>query len=132
MPELKAGLTARITERVTAEKLASHVGSGQADVFATPELICLLEKTAVKTLQGALPAGQTSVGTTINVKHLAPTPPGMSVTATATLITVNGRELIFEVVAQDEIELIAEGTHTRFIVNQVNFNQRAVGKLNAG
>lgn len=128
MGDLQAGLSARVQLTVTEAMLASRVGSGLVDVFSTPELVRLLEQTAVTSLRGALPAGQTSVGSTIQIAHLAPTPAGMQITATATLTAVEGRKLSFDVSACDEVELIAQGTHQRYVVDEARFRQKAQAK----
>lgn len=128
MGDLVAGLSAQVQLTVTEAMLASRVGSGLVDVFSTPELVRLLEQTAVAALSGALPAGQTSVGATIEIAHLAPTPVGMQITATATLTTVEGRKLTFNVSACDEVELIARGTHQRYVVDAARFGQKAQAK----
>ncbi len=125
---LQPGLTATISEVVTPETTASAVGSGLVPVFSTPELARLIEQTAVAALEGALDAGQTSVGTNLNFDHLAATPIGMTVTATATLKEVSGRQLVFEISAHDDVETVAKGTHTRFIVNSERFMQKAKQK----
>jgi predicted thioesterase len=109
--------------------LASHVGSGSEPVFATPQLVLLIEKAAVAALADHLPAGQTSVGTRLDVSHMAATPMGMEVSATARLTTVEGRKLVFEVEAMDARELIAKGSHTRYLVDASTFTSRANGKL---
>ena len=128
MPQPKPGLSATLTQTVTDAMTARYVGSGSVGVFATPQLALLLEKAAVAALQGHLPPEQTSVGTALHIEHLAPTPPGMTVTATATLTAVEGRKLIFRLEARDEVEPIARGTHTRFLVNQKTFAQKAKAK----
>lgn len=125
---LQTGLTATISEVVTPETTASAVGSGLVPVFSTPELARLIEQTAVAALEGALEAGQTSVGTNLNFDHLAATPIGMTVSATATLKEVSGRQLVFEISARDDVETVAKGTHTRFIVNSERFMQKAKQK----
>jgi fluoroacetyl-CoA thioesterase len=124
------GLTATLNQVVSKTMLASHVGSGSEPVFATPELVLLVEKAAVAALADHLPAGQTSVGTRLDISHLAATPPGMEVSATALLTKVEGRKLEFEVEARDARELIAKGSHTRYLVDAVSFTSRASDKLN--
>ena len=129
MPEtLRPGLTGTASVIVTADRTAAALGSGNVDVYSTPSLIALLEAAAINALAGHLPDGQTSVGTALNIKHLAATPVGMTVNATATLTTIDGRRLVFDVSASDEVELISEGTHERFIVNQERFEERVRGK----
>jgi predicted thioesterase len=121
---LQPGLTGQATEIVTDNLTAAALGSGSVNVYSTPAMIALLEAAAIMALKGHLSEGQTSVGTALNVKHLAATPVGMKVTATATLKEVDGRRLVFEVSASDEVELIGEGTHERFLIDQARFEER--------
>ncbi len=125
---LKLGLSATVSEKVTPEMTASAVGSGLVPVFSTPELARLIEQAAVAALDGALDDGQTTVGTNLNFDHLAATPVGMTVSATATLQAIDGRKLVFEIAAQDDIEPVAKGTHTRFMVNSAKFVAKAEKK----
>ncbi len=118
-----------ITEIVTDSQLASEVGSGMVNVFATPMMIALIEKTAAACVQDELPEGDTTVGTSINVSHVAATPAGMKVTATVTLTEVDGRKLEFFVKAEDECGVIGEGTHERVIIHTDRFNEKAQQKL---
>jgi predicted thioesterase len=128
MSESLIGLSAELRQTVTSAMLAANVGSGSVDVFATPELILLIEKTAVAALAGKLEDGSTTVGSALDVTHLAATPESMEVTATAKVVEAEGRKLTFEVSARDEQELIAEGTHTRFVVDAEKFFSRAKSK----
>ena len=130
MTELpKVGLTHKITKTVTTELTAEHFGNPGVAVFATPAMIALLEETAIQCIEPSLSEGQGSVGTRIDVKHLAPTPVGLEVTGHAELVEVEGRRLIFKVEAYDEVELIASGSHERFIVNSMDkFLARAAEK----
>ena len=130
MPTSLIGLSATTTQTVTADMLAKNVGSGSVLVFSTPSLILLLEKTAVAALDGKLEAGKTTVGSGLDVTHLAATPTGMEVKGTAEVIAVEGRKIIFKVEAEDGQESIAEGSHTRFIVDEAKFQDRADSKLN--
>ncbi len=122
------GLSATLSKKVTPETTASAVGSGLVPVFSTPELARLIEQAAVAALDGALADGQTTVGTNLNFDHLAPTPVGMTVFATATLHAIDGRKLVFEVSARDDVEPVAKGTHTRFVVNSEKFVAKAEKK----
>lgn len=127
-PILHPGITGTASIVVTADKTALALGSGNVNVFSTPAMIALLEGAAVEALRSYLLDGQTSVGTTVNIKHVAATPVGMMVTATAKLKEVDGRRLVFEVSASDEVELIGEGTHERFIVDRERFESRVDNK----
>lgn len=130
MSEALTGLSATVTQTVTVEMLAKNVGSGTVSVFSTPELVLLLEKTALVALDGKLEAGKTTVGSGLDVIHLAATPLGMTIKCTAKVMSVDGRKLTFEVTAEDEQESIAKGTHIRFIVDAEKFQARADAKLN--
>jgi predicted thioesterase len=125
---LRPGLQGEVAVDVTDDLTAAALGSGNVHVYSTPALIALLEAAAVQALDGHLPEGKTSVGTRLNVRHLAATPVGMSVQATATLKEVDGRRLMFEVNASDEVEPIGSGTHERFIVDRERFEQRVRDK----
>ncbi len=121
---LQAGLRGRAELIVGEQHLASAVGSGLVPVFSTPMLIALLENAAVDALRPVLREGQTSVGTRLDVRHLAPTPPGMRVRAFAELVRVEGRVLTFNVWAEDETEKIGEGVHERAVIDRARFDKR--------
>ncbi len=122
------GLTGTATVAVTPEVTARHLGSGAVSVFATPEMVRLMERAAVNSLAPHLASGQQSVGTMVNVKHLAATPLGATVTATAELIEVNGRRLTFKVRAHDGAELIGEGVHERALIDLARFEAKVKAK----
>ncbi len=130
MPALTIGLTGTASLTVSDEHTAAALGSGNVPVFSTPRLVALVEEAAVNALRGHLEAGQTSVGTWIDLAHLAATPIGGAVRAEARLVAVNGRELTFDVIAFDETEKIGEGRHRRAIVDEQRFLER-VGKKSA-
>ena len=111
---------------VTKEQLACNVGSGLVSVFATPMMIAAIENIA-----GELEEGRTTVGTLVNVSHVAATPEGMEVRIETELteIAPNGKILTFKVAAYDEAGLIGEGTHQRAIVAKERFEQKAQSKL---
>jgi len=131
MSTLKIGLSATQTEIVTMETTASAVGSGLVPVFSTPELARLIEQCAVAALDGILDMGQTSVGTNLSFDHLAATPVGMLISVTTTLIKIDRRRLVFEISAQDAVEAIAKGTHTRFIIDEKKFMEKVQRKAAA-
>ncbi len=128
MTDLAPGLTGECRWTVTDDLTAARIGSGLVAVFSTPMLVGLMESAAVGALKDALEPGLTSVGTRIDVKHLAATPVGLQVRATATLKEVDGRRLVFEIEAWDDVEKIGEATHERFIVNLQRFEARAAQK----
>ncbi|MBQ5837649.1 MAG: thioesterase family protein [Clostridia bacterium] len=119
---------ATVNDIVTDNNTAVSVGSGSLAVYATPAMLALIEKAACVALEGVLNDGETSVGTLLNVKHIAATPVGMKVSATAELIERDGRRLVFNVTANDECGLIGEGTHERFVVNSEKFIQKTYSK----
>ena len=125
---LEVGLSMEYEEEVTKEKLASSKGSGALDVYATPEMITLMERTALLAVSKSLPEGETTVGTAVNIKHVSPTVLGSKVRATARLIEVDGRRLLFEVKAFDEAGEIGSGTHERYIVTIDRFLKKAESK----
>ena len=113
---------------VTEDKLAKNVGSGLVRVYATPQLIALIEKTADLSVEPYLEDGQSTVGTLVNVTHCAATPAGMKVHAETELVEVDRRKLTFKVSAYDERGLIGEGVHERFIIDIAKFQAKADSK----
>ena len=126
--EFEIGMVGNAEITVYINNTAKTMGSGDLEVFATPSMVALMEKAATLAIKECLSDGYTTVGTMINVKHLAATPIGVKVTATATLIEVDGKRLIFKVEAFDGTEKIGEGQHERFIINADRFMNRANGK----
>ncbi|MDR2743427.1 MAG: thioesterase family protein [Treponema sp.] len=118
---LKSGMRGEIHETVTARNTADSWGSGGLPVYATPCMIALMEGASVAAVDPSLPAGFSTVGTELNVKHIAATPPGMTVRASGELLEIDGRRLLFRVEAWDEAGKIGEGTHGRFIVENEKF-----------
>lgn len=107
---------------------AHHVGSGKIKVLATPVMVMLLEEAALNAVEGLLPDGFQSVGTRLDIKHIAATPVGMRVTAHAEVIEVTGRKILFKVWAEDERERIGEGEHERVAVELAGFDERVKQK----
>ena len=127
---LEAGIKGTKEIMVTNENTAKTMGSGTLDVFATPAMIALMENTAYESVASELEEGSGTVGTALNVKHVAATPVGMKVTCETELIEVDGRRLVFSVKASDETGVIGEGTHERFIIQNEKFQTKADAKLN--
>jgi len=127
-PPLSPGLKAEVRRKVTQDITASHLGSGNVEVLATPAMIALMEQAAVRVVDPLLPEGQKTVGVAVEVKHLAPTPVGMEVRAAAELIEVDGRKLLFRVEAHDEKEKVGEGLHRRVIIDVERFAARVAEK----
>ncbi len=110
---------------VTEEMSARVMKSGELNVYATPCMIALVEETAWKSVAGELEEGQGTVGTLLNVKHVAATPIGMKVHCETILTEIDRRRLVFDVKVYDEAGLIGEGTHERFIVDNQKFQEKA-------
>ncbi len=125
---LETGIKGKQTVTADASNSAKTMGSGSLDVFATPAMVALMEKTAVKSIEPYLEAGQTSVGTALDIKHSAATPFGMTVTCESELVAVDGRKLTFEVTASDERGVIGSGMHERFIVDAERFQEKTNNK----
>ena len=126
--KIKIGMSASTEIVVGTRDTAHHVGSGRIKVLATPVMVMLLEEAALKAVEDILPSGQQSVGTRLDISHIAATPVGMRVVAKAEITEVDGRKLTFKVWAEDETELIGEGTHERIIVDLERFDKRVAGK----
>ena len=114
--DIKPGTTHEVSWTVTPARTADAMGNPGVTVFATPHLIGLLENAAHGMLRPHLPAGASTVGTMVEMRHLAATPVGMTVRAKATLIETDGRRYLFTVEAWDAREKIAEGRHERFVI----------------
>ena len=122
---LKEGVKGTQEIMVTEENTAKVMGSGALDVFATPAMIALMEKTAWTSVADELDDGCGTVGISLNVAHSAPTPLGMKVTCESELTGIDGRKLTFYVKAYDEKGVIGEGTHERFIIQNEKFQKKA-------
>lgn len=109
---------------MTPEVSIDFLGTEEARVLATPWMIAYMEMTARNTIKPLLDENEDSVGSTVNIRHLAASPVGMSVRFRATVTGVNGRHVSFTVEAWDDVEKIGEGTHDRFVVNVPKFVSR--------
>ncbi len=127
--ELQVGQVGTARTVVSRTDLAAVIGSGAVEVYGTPALIALLEMAAVNAVDHLLPDGTVSVGTHLDVRHLAPTPQGVEVHARAELVEVSGRRFTFHVEAFDPTEKIGEGTHQRVAVAASKLVGRAMAKL---
>ncbi len=125
MKDIPIGAEGTASVVVTEETLATHTGSGAVDVFSTPNLVLLMEEAAMAALRPYMEEGETSVGTLVNIRHLAATPPGLTVKAVARIVEVDGRRLVFQVEASDGVDKIGDGTHERFLVSKDRFNLRS-------
>lgn len=118
---LHMGLKHREEKLVTLNDTAFVFGSGAAKVFATPMMIGLMEAAAMNTVKDYLPEGFSTVGTSVNIKHISATAVGKKVYAVAELIEVDRKRLVFKVDAFDEDKKIGEGIHERFIIDEKKF-----------
>lgn len=107
--------------QVTTEMTANRIASSLVEVYAFPQMIALKEKASSEAVQPYLGEGQSMVGTLVNVTHFAATPMGQTVRANAELVEVEGRRLVFQVMAYDELERIWEGRYERFIIDEGRF-----------
>jgi predicted thioesterase len=125
---LVPGLQGHASTLVTEDLTAPVVGSGTVATYATPSLVALMEKAAVDCVERHLAPGEASLGVRIEVSHTAPTPPGLTVSATATLTAVEGRKLTFAIEARDDVEPIGTATHIRVVVDAKRFDARLARK----
>lgn len=126
---LETGIKGTRTVTVNEENTAKAMGSGTLDVFATPALIALMEETCWRSVANELEEGCGTVGTLLEIKHIAPTPIGMDVTCESVLTEVDGRRLVFEVIARDAKGVVGEGKHERFMIQNEKFQAKANAKL---
>ena len=124
--KLTLGKTATVSTTVTDNNTAKTVGSGALDVFATPMMVALMERAACECLSDCLEAGQTSVGSQINIEHTKPSKVGSEITATASIESVSGRRIEFIVTAKDNSGEIGKGKHTRVIVDTDRFMKKSI------
>ena len=127
--DLPAGLTGTAELVVGEQHTAPRIGSGRIRVLATPVMINLIEAAALAAVEQSLPEKHQSLGTHLDVTHIAATPVGMRVRATAEVVRVEGRTIHFKVRAEDERELIGEGIHERVVVNVERFDERVNRKV---
>lgn len=122
---MQPGLAATVSLVVTRADTAAAIGSGDVDVLGTPRVVALAEQATCAAVADALAAGQTTVGSEVQLTHLAPTPIGMEVSADAVLDSVEGRRLVFKVTVNDPRGLIAAGYVTRVLVDRTRFMDKA-------
>ncbi len=121
---LEPGLHASVSTVVVDSITALSQGTGPVHSLATPAMAVLMERAAVRAVSDHLAAGQATVGSRTDVSHLAPTPVGMTVRATAKLVDVEGRRLVFEVSAEDASGVVGRGTHERVVINLEAFEAK--------
>ena len=127
--EIIVGMKGEAGTTVEREDTAAEVGSGSLLVYATPCMVALMEGAACEAIEEALPEGQTTVGTELNIQHLSATPVGLEVRAEAVVTAVEGKIITFELHAYDEAGEIGKGTHKRCLVNSQKFLDKAYSKL---
>lgn len=125
---LESGIKGTGSVTVVPENTAASCGSGTLQVFATPAMIALMEKTCLNSVAPFLEEGCGTVGTLLNVRHTAPTPLGMEVTCESELTQVDGRRLVFHVTCRDAKGPVGEGEHERFIIFSEKFQKKADAK----
>jgi len=119
--QLELGMKGSVEQKVGSKDTAASFGSGGVQVFATPMMVGIMENAALKAVDAFLPEGYSTVGTHLDVKHIAATPVGMTVRSDAELIEIEGKKLKFRITAHDEKGLIGEGIHSRYIINLEKF-----------
>jgi uncharacterized protein (TIGR00369 family) len=129
---IRPGMTGSEATRVTREVTVAHFHPEMPEVYGTPFMIYLMEVAASNAIQPFLPPGCVSVGAEVNVRHLAATPVGHTVTAKATVTAVGKRTITFAVEAFDDAERIGEGTHVRAVINRSRFERTLAGKVLPG
>src|SRR5580658_9478067 len=123
------GLTGTHQIVVGPQHTAPFVGSGRIPVLATPVMINVIEAAALAAVEHLLPLGHQSLGIKLDVSHVAATPIGLRVTATAEVLRVEGRTITFRVEARDDFEIIGGGTHERVVVSVERFDERVQRKI---
>ena len=125
MTEIRNKIERVVDTDITAEKM----GSGELTVFATPAMVALIEETCWRSVAQKFGAEMSTVGSRLEISHLAPTPVGMKVWCESELIEEDGRKLKFAVKVYDEAGLVGEGVHERFVVDREKFMSKAQAKL---
>jgi predicted thioesterase len=124
----RVGEVVEASQEVTAERTASHIGSGAVRVYATPAMALFVERTCHGLIARHVPEGKTSVGVELRVRHLAPTPLGSVVHLRAEVISVEGGAITFRCDLRDDVEPVGEVEHVRRIVELERFLRRVEKK----
>jgi len=125
---IRPGMTLEITFVVEEQHLARHLGSGSASVLSTPYMIAFMEGASHSLLAQSLPEGYSSVGTHVDIRHLAPTPQGSTVRVKTEVVAVEGNLVEFNIQAWDECEQIGSGLHERAVIDIARFQRRVTAK----
>ena len=123
------GMTREDSFEISMENSAIHLGSGSSRVLATPWMIAFMERVSHRLLTCCLPEGYSSVGTHLDVRHLAPTPVGATIRVRAEVLSVEGIRVYFSIEAWDNVEKIGEGKHERVVIDEARFLRRVEKKL---
>jgi len=127
-PRIAPGQSAERTLTVSETQSARHLGSGSLRVFATPAMILLIEEVSREAIEPGLPAGQTTVGVELHVRHLAPTPVGSTVRVRCEVTAVDGNRVELHAEVWDEAEKVGEAEHTRAVIDLERFQRRVAAK----
>ena len=114
-----------LTWEVTDDMTAKRIGSAGSKILSTPNMVALMEATALELAKAYLAEDQTTVGAEIHCRHLAPTPVGMKVTATARLRSIERRKMWFDIEVHDEKGKCGEGSHLHIMVSQQGMKEKA-------
>ena len=125
---MEVGIKGKQEKVVDFESSAAAVGSGLLEVFSTPSMVALMEKTASESVEPYLEEGQGTVGTKISITHDAATPLGMTVVCESELVEIDRRRLLFKVEAHDDNGRVGGGTPERFIIDNEKFLAKVNGK----
>ncbi len=126
--QIRAGMALEVSQDVTTERSAPHVGSGALSVYATPAMAAFIEQACCQLVDALLPDGKTTVGVEIKIQHLAPTPVGKTVHARVEVVSTDGSLIDFQARVHDDVELIGSAEHRRAIVDVDRFLKRVEGK----
>jgi predicted thioesterase len=131
LEQVQSGDSIEDTQVVDESRIASHLGSGSLQVYATPAMVTFVEHTCRKLVEPHLEPGQTSVGVELSIQHLAPTPMGSTVSILAEVLEVDGSLVKFNAIVRDETEKIGEAEHTRAVIDVERFLRRVASKAAA-
>ena len=126
--EITIGSRIEDNQLVTLERVASHLGSGSLQVYATPAMVAFVEQTCRKLVEPYLPEGMTTVGIAITVRHIAPTPLGRKVSIQVEIVLIEKNVISFQAELWDEMEKIGEATHERAVIEIDRFTERVQKK----
>jgi len=126
--EITIGNRIEDNQQVTLERVASHLGSGSLQVYATPAMVAFVEQTCRKLVEPYLPEGMTTVGIAITVRHIAPTPLGRKISIQAEIVLIEKNVISFQAELWDEMEKIGEATHERAVIEIDRFTERVQKK----